>query len=226
MLTLRYAALLPLALTTLGVFTSCQDNTAPASVMVSPAAEAAAPAPEIAASYSSVQQLLALYPVYPLPLRLSTTELDENSTSKPTLVQGRPVPEPLLALFGQAVQQSEGNGVFALARLDLPDRKVGLLTRMPGEYASTRIKLLVLDPPSGRILDECEVAETFGDAGDAYIRTSTISRDAKKQLLITIDQQHCSPTDSTMEHITCSDSVLTYQLRDSHFQVMRRRAKP
>lgn len=226
---LRYS-LLPLALGIVCTFTGCQEKKAPASVMVSPAAEPAAAVPAVpeAASAGLVQELLALYPVYPLPLRLSTQKLNENPnpTGKPTLVQGRPVPAPLLTVFGGSVPHTDGNDVFALARLDLPDQKVGLLTRLPGEYASTRIKLLVLDPQSGSIIDECEVAETFGDAGDAYLRTSTLSRDARQQLLITIRQQHCSPTDSTMETSTCLDSVLIYQLRDSRFRVVSRKSNP
>ena len=224
-----HSALLPLALATICTLTSCEEKKAPASVMVSPATEAtpaAAPGTGPAGSVNAVQQLLALYPVYPLPLQLSTTELNENPTTKSDLVQGRPIPKPLWVVFGESVQSGDDNGVFALARLELPDQKVGLLTRMPGEYASTRIKLLVLDPPTGRIIDECEVAETFGDAGDVYIRTSTIGRDVQQQLRITINQQHCSPTDSTLEHSTCADSVLTYQLRNSHFRIVSRRPKP
>jgi hypothetical protein len=210
---------LRLAIFCLAVFsTSCgQERTTPESVVIAPAAEQA---PE--AATTPVQQLVALYPSHRLPLQLSTQELEDNPDLHDSLLQGRPIPQALVPILDEEIN-TEGNDVFALARLELPDQQIGLLTRLPGAYVSSRIILFVLNQRSGKITDQCEVAETFGDAGDSYVRTSSLRWDAGHLLHIQVSQSNCSPVKEDMSDITCVDSTLAYQLRGGRFQILSRK---
>lgn len=174
---------------------------------------------------NTIQELLSLYPQQNLPLHLSTKELTVSSKSKGNFVEGKLIPEQFLSVFGKVIK-SEGNDVFAVTKVPLPNQKIGLITRVPGMYTSSKLMLFVLDLKSGAITGKCEVAETFGDAGDSYVRTSDIKWDANKDLLIAINQQNCAPTNGDdLNSVACVDSTLTYQLRDSQLALLSRKPK-
>lgn len=101
--------------------------------------------------------------------------------------------------------------MFAVAKLPLPAQKTGLLTRVPSEYYPSKIILFVFDDQTGQVTSTCEVAETFGDAGDIYVRTSNLSRVANQELKIAVSQTNCSPINENLDDVKCTDSTLIYQ---------------
>lgn len=165
------------------------------------------PSPSIS---DSLAQLIALYPEHPLPLQLSTEELDKGPGHRSPLAEGRPIPRNFWFLFGE-YSTGEDSSMFAVAKLPLLSKKTGLLTRVPGMYVPSKIILFIFDNQTGKVTSTCEVAETFGDAGDVYVRTSNLSWGAKQELKIAVNQTNCSPINEDLDNIECTDSTLIYQ---------------
>ncbi|MCR5887312.1 hypothetical protein LRS06_05865 [Hymenobacter sp. J193] len=205
------------------LLSSCQTNTAPET---SAAPEEAALPPASSPPDSTtlqLQELLALYPLLTLPIKVSSQDLEDGTPAASTQpMHGRLIPARLLPLFGEYVA-ANGEEVFAVGKIPLPNHRLALLTRVPGEYFSSRIRLFVLTDSTGRISADLEVAETFGDAGDAYVRTSLVES-VPGGLSVTIQQQTCHPLDEELTDIACVDSVLAYQLRDQLIRVYRKKA--
>jgi hypothetical protein len=58
-------------------------------------------------------------------------------------------------------------GYFACGRFKINDSLVGLVTRIPSYYSSTAIKVFVFNRVTNESIKTIDVADIFGDAGDA-----------------------------------------------------------
>ncbi|MBG8554176.1 hypothetical protein [Hymenobacter guriensis] len=205
------------------LLSSCQSNTPPdTSATADTAVLPSTPSPPDSTTLQ-LQELLTLYPLLKLPIKVSSQKLDDDpSAASSQPMHGQLIPPRLLPLFGEYIE-ANGEEVFAVGKIPLPDHRLALLTRVPGEYFSSRIRLFVLAESTGRISADLELAETFGDAGDAYIRTSLVES-APGGLSVTIQQQTCHPLDEELTDIACTDSVLAYQLHNQLIRVYRKKA--
>jgi hypothetical protein len=65
------------------------------------------------------------------------------------------------------------------------DRKItGLISRVPGEYVSSAIKLFLFDESKDSVVTDFYLADNFGDAGEVYAYRSCIFKDKNKRHLI------------------------------------------
>ncbi|MBO0357685.1 hypothetical protein J0X19_06990 [Hymenobacter sp. BT186] len=172
----------------------------------------------------SLAQLVKLYLEYPLPLQLSTEVLEKGPGHRSPLAEGQPIPRNFWFLFGE-YSTGEDSSMFAVAKLPLPSQKTGLLTRVPGMYMPSKIILFVFDNQTGQVTSTCEVAETFGDAGDVYVRTSNLSWGARQELSIVVSQSNCSPINENLDNITCTDSTLIYESNKGLISLITKRKK-
>lgn len=75
------------------------------------------------------------------------------------------------------------SGVYACCRFDIDENRLGLIARTPSEYESSSIQLFFFDKQKDRFLpDYIQLGETFGDAGDAFIKTSWLFKNDKNQV--------------------------------------------
>ena len=181
------------------------------------------PKPPVDSTQIKLQQLIALYPVKALPLKLSTTHIEADPEIKDSIASGIPIPSHLLDIFPKRLYSESGSDVFAVAKLTLLEERIGLLTRVPGVYVSSKIILFVLNSRTGHLESECEVAETFGDAGDSYVRTAEIRPLKNQDLLIKIEQSTCWPLDEELSKFRCIDSLLTYRLHNHKFSLLQKK---
>jgi hypothetical protein len=74
------------------------------------------------------------------------------------------------------------SGVYACCQFSIDSNRVGLITRIPAEYESTSIVLLIFDRKKNKILNEYyHLAASTGDAGEVYVRTSWLFKNKKNQ---------------------------------------------
>ena len=90
-----------------------------------------------------------------------------------------------------------GMGVFAIGRVDLDSNTIGLIARTPGDYEETSIKMLLLDKNRDTLINEVELGETWGDAGDAVTKDAWLFRtnDKKWQAFIWVVNMHDNSVD-------------------------------
>jgi hypothetical protein len=84
-------------------------------------------------------------------------------------------------LLPESLGVKEPGSFFACYKFPMDASKVGLITRTPGEYSATSLKLLILDTKFDSIVSYFELSELSGDAGDAWQKTSWLFKN---------DQQH------------------------------------
>lgn len=113
--------------------------------------------------------------------------------------------------------------MFAVGKLALSQEQVGLFTRVPGVYVPSKVKLLVLNTRTGKIEADYEVAETVGDAGASYVRTTDILRTADGTLQLKISQANCWPLDEELDNIKCVDSAFVYQLAGTGLRLLEKK---
>lgn len=65
---------------------------------------------------------------------------------------------------------------YACYKFDLDANTIGLITRTPSEYESSSIKLFALHKKTNTITFETELADSWGDAGDAVSISSWLYR--------------------------------------------------
>ncbi|HEX7413357.1 MAG TPA: hypothetical protein VF411_04865, partial [Bacteroidia bacterium] len=61
---------------------------------------------------------------------------------------------------------------------------IALITRIPGEYVSSKITLLVFDIDKDSIIKSLNLADTWGDAGESFVYNSCIFKDKEKNISI------------------------------------------
>lgn len=65
---------------------------------------------------------------------------------------------------------------YACYKFDLDNNTIGLITRTPSEYESSSIKLFAYHKKTNTMTFETELAENWGDAGDALNKSSWLFR--------------------------------------------------
>jgi hypothetical protein len=109
----------------------------------------------------------------------SSTDLD----SKQYKFAGTQLDRNDVLLFPENIAEQYLNdpGYFACYKFPIDDFRIGLITRTPSTYEPSSIKLLIFDKQANTILDMFELAEIFGDAGDAAEKVSWLFKDEKKK---------------------------------------------
>ncbi|GGF17251.1 hypothetical protein [Hymenobacter cavernae] len=156
-------------------------------------------------------------------MKLSTERVEADPEIKDSVANGIPIPSHLLDLFPERLYSENGSDVFAVAKLNLPEERIGLLTRVPSVYVSSKIKLFVLNSRTGQLESECEVAETFGDAGDTYVRTAEIRPSENQSFLIKVKQNTCWPLDEELSKFKCADSLFIYSLHNNKLDLLSKK---
>lgn len=65
-------------------------------------------------------------------------------------------------------------GLFAVYKFLIDSNRLGLITRTPSEYVPSSIKLFFFDVVKDTITSYIELAESWGDAGDVWIKDAWI----------------------------------------------------
>jgi hypothetical protein len=73
-------------------------------------------------------------------------------------------------------------GFYGIYSFKLNSQFVGLLTRTPGEYSTTALSLWIYDIAKDSIVNNIQLADIFGDAGDAQTTNSYIFFDKESTL--------------------------------------------
>lgn len=82
----------------------------------------------------------------------------------------------------KAISGDPASGLFATYKFIIDANRTGLLTRSPGQYDSSSIKLLIYDKRKDAITDCFQVAEKWADAGDAFEAQSWLFKNADKSI--------------------------------------------
>jgi hypothetical protein len=80
-------------------------------------------------------------------------------------------------LFPKDIAQqhfSDTPGLFAVYKFVIDSNRIGLITRTPSEYVPSSIKLFFFDKAKDMITSYIELAESWGDAGDVWIKDAWI----------------------------------------------------
>lgn len=80
----------------------------------------------------------------------------------------------------KAISGDPGSGLFATYKFIIDANRTGLLTRSPGQYDSSSIKLLIYDKQKDAITDCFQIAEKWADAGDAFEAQSWLYKNSDK----------------------------------------------
>jgi hypothetical protein len=113
-------------------------------------------------------------------LKVFSTEDPDN---KLYMYKGIKLDTTDVLLFPKSIaeQYLDDDGFFACYKFLIDNSRIGLITRTPSTYASSSIKLLILDIQKDTITEIIELGETFGDAGDMAIKTSWLFKDSSKK---------------------------------------------
>lgn len=89
---------------------------------------------------------------------------------------------------------------YACYKFYLDNNTIGLITRTPAEYESSSIKLFAYHKKTNTVTFETELADHWGDAGDALTKSSWLFRSAGSNWLGITEQYNYSedPEDSTV----------------------------
>ena len=88
-------------------------------------------------------------------------------------------------LFPEDIAQQHFNdppGLFAIYKFPVDDTRIGLIARTPSEYVPSSIKLFFFDKIQDTITSFIELAESWGDAGDEYIKKAWLFEDKRNNL--------------------------------------------
>lgn len=77
-----------------------------------------------------------------------------------------------MMLLPEGLGSLEPHSFFACYKFTIDSASIGLITRVPGEYSPTSIKLLVLDTKLDSVVSYFELSDLSGDAGDMWQKTS------------------------------------------------------
>ncbi|MBC3541962.1 hypothetical protein ACFSC6_09040 [Rufibacter sediminis] len=180
------------------------------------------------------QDLLALYDSVPaFPLEVSTSIGDEDPESAAFLYKGKEIPRALSIVFDSLLYSREDRPykdeviehteIYATKKFYISPTTVALLTRVPGDYWSSKMMLFHFDLPTGTVTQKYEIAETWGDAGDSYIKKSIISKTKNNQHRITIEVGECHPLDENLENFSCVDSLLEGTISEQKIAFSKRK---
>jgi len=133
----------------------------------------------------------------------SAEDLESNSYK----YKGKPLDSVDIALFPKEISglYESDSSFYACYQFNIDSTRIGLITRTPSEYISSSIKLFLFDKKADAITNYFELADQWGDAGDALDKTAWIVRDRKKNIQAflwvneTLDNSVEDETDSTIE---------------------------
>ncbi len=74
--------------------------------------------------------------------------------------------------------------IAACYKFPIDASRIALIARLPGEYESTAIKLLVFDLEKDSVVETIHLSDVFGDAGEVYTYRSCLFKDKEKKPLI------------------------------------------
>jgi len=109
------------------------------------------------------------------------------------------------------ISDEEGASYFATYKFDIDANRTGLLTRSPGQYDASSIKLLIYDKQKDAITDYFEVAELWGDAGDKFEEASWLYKNPDKTINCVLWQQ------STHDGKLDGDDDTTKKVSDKYY---------
>ncbi|WP_016990361.1 hypothetical protein [Flavobacterium sp. ACAM 123] len=72
--------------------------------------------------------------------------------------------------------------IYACCKFDIDSSKIGLIVRTPSMYVPSSIKLFVFDKITDNISEYIELAESWGDAGDAIEKTSWLIKNPSNKI--------------------------------------------
>jgi hypothetical protein len=72
--------------------------------------------------------------------------------------------------------------IYACYKFDIDSSKIGLIVRTPSMYVPSSIKLFVFDKITDNISEYIELAESWGDAGDAIEKTSWLIKNPSNKI--------------------------------------------
>ena len=84
---------------------------------------------------------------------------------------------------------SNKSGLFACYKFNIDSDRIALISRTPGEYVSSSIKLFIYQKGLDKITDYTELADSWGDAGDWLTLDSWLFMDSNKELHSFVWQQ-------------------------------------
>jgi hypothetical protein len=97
-------------------------------------------------------------------------------------------------LFPENIAQqhfSDTPGLFAVYKFTIDSNRLGLITRTPSEYVPSSIKLFFFDRAKDTITSYMELAESWGDAGDVWIKDAWIFKNKQDyQSFIMVQEMH------------------------------------
>ncbi|WP_192823298.1 hypothetical protein [Rufibacter sp. LB8] len=102
----------------------------------------------------------------------------------------------------------EHTQVFATKMFQISPTSVALLTRVPGFYWSSKLMLFHFNVTTNRPTHAYELADTWGDAGNSYLRESVITKTQNNTYQIKITSGECNPIDGPLSKRHCVDSLL------------------
>ena len=103
-------------------------------------------------------------------------------------------------LFPEDIAQqhfSDAPGLFAVYKFAIDSNRLGLITRTPSEYVPSSIKLFFFDKAKDTITSYVELAESWGDAGDVWIKDAWIFKNQQKHFesFIMVQEMHYNSVD-------------------------------
>jgi hypothetical protein len=126
---------------------------------------------------SKYANLLALYKIINIDtLKIFTIE---NLDSVGYEFKGTKIDTSLFSLLPKKILQ-DTMPVYSIYKFNLDSLRTGLITRTPGEYKSSSIKLLIYDKQKDAISDYFELSELVGNDGNTLEKTAWLYRGQDK----------------------------------------------
>jgi hypothetical protein len=87
-------------------------------------------------------------------------------------------------LFPKEIAEAyfDEDDLYACYKFEINSTKIGLLTRTPSMYVPSSIKLFIYNKTLDRITEYIELAEVWGDEGDALEKTSWIIKSKENEI--------------------------------------------
>jgi hypothetical protein len=174
------------------------------------------------------RSLLALFQALDsFPLSVSTKVGEwEGPESAKFHWKGRPLPKKYWVLLDSLIPLEEnysGETVYATSRFRVNRQTQALLLRVPGQYWSSQMYLLLLDTASFRPTGAYRLAESWADAGDSFYLETVISAPAANQYRLESHQGECHPVDENYKTFRCTDTLTVGLLQDTTIKIISRK---
>jgi hypothetical protein len=150
---------------------------------------------------------------------------DDGRRDKNYPFTGKNIDSNIISILPYHIKQ---NGLlneefFACYKFPVDSTRTGLITRVPGEYDPSRITLFIYDALADSVTKQVDLADVFGDAGDASQHSSCLFYDKNKALNIltyywsSYDHSVDNENDSLIEHW---NNYLLLSLKDNRLDTL------